>query len=251
MRSRSWAAEPASGVPLPASLYISNPDFAATVSGPSLWDDSGTADSDTAVNGQPGVTLVADPDNNAPSLYSNDGRPQDVTLGLAFSQAAGSDFIFTLTGLDLAAAPVDLGFDTATQSMIVKDDNESASIYGLAIDQLNTNGSTDHFTGEVNDAGGAGIALDLGAGWTGSGAPPAVAIRGNTPSVAATAAPGQDGSVVLQSVNYPARYLAVVEGGARIEAVPVTTVSDPALLLRSGSWPCRCPTLAMMSSILW
>lgn len=176
-----------------------------------------------------------DPDNDRLSLHSNDGRPQAVVLGLAISQAEGSDFTFNLDGVALAGGQVGFGFDAASQSVIVEDDNGSESIYGLEILRINPDGTTDSFKGEVSDAGGPGIGLGLGADWTGRGAPPAFAISGGTlltPAVQPQA-PAQDGSIVLQSMNYTDRYLAVSEDGTRVELVPVTAASAPTLLLRS------------------
>lgn len=218
-----WAPDPQALV----SLNVAGPDFMASVGGLILADAASEAGT-----GRPAMTIGIDTDSRQMTLRSNDGRPQVVTLDLAISQATGADFTLGLQAVQLGGNQIGLGFDAASQSVIVEDDDGAASTYALYVSRLHADGTEDSFRGEVSDGGGPVVALGLGGDWNGSDAPQVVAMpqdRADQPQEQ----PPSDGSIVLQSMNYADRYLSVAEDGTRVEVVQVTATSDPALLARS------------------
>ncbi|MBP9070718.1 MAG: DUF11 domain-containing protein [Caldilineaceae bacterium] len=113
------------------------------------------------------------PDTNYISVDST-LRSQEVPgISMAINNPQGADFDVKLTGLDVAAGySVALGFDRATATLRVENNDPADNSFSVTVERLNQTGVADQAAVTTSDDGSVGAVLALGSEWDGSQSPP-------------------------------------------------------------------------------
>ncbi|MBI3960529.1 MAG: hypothetical protein HY328_17095, partial [Chloroflexi bacterium] len=113
------------------------------------------------------------PDANQMSVTSSLRSQETPDLAMSLNNGQGADYRLRLGGLEIAQGyAVAMGFDPATGSLSIEDNDPANNSYTLGVERLHQSGQSDSASVTADDAGSAGAVLDLGAGWDGSQPPP-------------------------------------------------------------------------------